>query len=184
VGFWEALRIFIQDNSTAIGWTLFVLVVVTLISLLVYGWTKVESKAGLDIDDREEDFFGDLGEADIQRLEHLPEEVRQSTKNLLSEADRLWNSGKIDQAIIFLFGHRLLQLDRAGAIRLSRGKTNQQYLREIGTSTDIRQALRSTVVLFEQSYFGRYTIASDAFAQIRSEQELFDQFLAATTRKS
>ena len=41
-------------------------------------------------------------------------------------------SRELSAAIIYLFSHQLLQLDRRQVIHLTKGKTNRQYLREIG----------------------------------------------------
>ena len=52
--------------------------------------------------------------------------------NLLDEARRHWQEGDFAQAIIYLFSFQLVHLDKQQIIRLNKGKTNRQYLREIG----------------------------------------------------
>ena len=65
------------------------------------------------------------------RVESLPLAVDARRLDLLAEAQRCRERGDYGRAIIFLFSHQLLQLDKHGRIRLARGKTNRQYLREI-----------------------------------------------------
>jgi cell division protein FtsB len=79
-----------------------------------------------------------------------------------------------------LFSHRLLLLDRAGAIRLTRGKTNHQYLREVRSRAILHSLLSETVQLFEQSFFGRYALDAARFDEVRATQEQFMQALRQT----
>ncbi len=69
------------------------------------------------------------GRAD--RVEALPLPVDARHLDLLAEAQRCRQQGEYGRAIVFLFSHQLLQLDKHGRIHLARGKTNRQYLREI-----------------------------------------------------
>ena len=112
------------------------------------------------------------------RLEQLPVEVRRIQGDLLAEADRLRQSGRYDEAIIYLFGYRLLQLDRNHLIRLARGKTNLQYLRELASRRELQGIMRETVRLFERSYFGRYEISSDEYEALRGQQTAFESLLS------
>ena len=86
---------------------------------------------------------------------------------LRSEAERLMNEGEYDQAIILLFGHQLLLLDRVGMLRLNRGKTNRKYVRETrALDPESADRLQGTVTAFERSYFGRHLITAREFADL------------------
>jgi len=113
-------------------------------------------------------------EQTLERMKHLPAELRRTDVNLRSEAHRLMQSGNYDQAIILLFGHQLLLLDRFGMLRLNRGKTNRKYVRETRSSDPTAaKSLQTTVTAFERSYFGRHTISQREFANIwQANQQL------------
>lgn len=99
------------------------------------------------------------------QIEQLPVELRRTGIHLRDEAERLMHAGQYDQAIILLFGHQLLLLDRAAWLQLSRGKTNRQYVREAAVANAAAgRILRHTAAAFERSYFGRYPITADEFA--------------------
>src|SRR6478752_6476413 len=67
---------------------------------------------------------------DADRVEALPFKVRAATTDFLAEARRLYDAGQYSEAIIYLFSYQLVELDRNQVIRLAKGKTNRQYLRE------------------------------------------------------
>ncbi len=99
-------------------------------------------------------------------MKHLPAELRRTDVNLRSEAERLMREGQYDQAIILLFGHQLLLLDRFGMLRLNRGKTNRKYVRETrAVDGELAGRLQDTVNAFERSYFGRHSIAQREFVR-------------------
>ena len=105
-------------------------------------------------------------EQTLERMKHLPKELRRTDVNLRSEAQRLMQDSQYDQAIILLFAHQLLLLDRYGMLRLNRGKTNRKYIRETrGTNEAVANCLESTVASFERSYFGRHKITRNEFAE-------------------
>ena len=104
-------------------------------------------------------------EQTLERMKHLPKELRRTDVNLRSEAQRLMQDSQYDQAIILLFAHQLLLLDRYGMLRLNRGKTNRKYIRETRASNEqLANCLESTIASFERSYFGRHKITRNEFA--------------------
>ncbi len=104
-------------------------------------------------------------EQTLERMKHLPKELRRTDVNLRSEAQRLMQDAQYDQAIILLFAHQLLMLDRYGLLRLNRGKTNRKYIRETRASSEqVAGCLESTVASFERSYFGRHKITRNEFS--------------------
>ena len=73
---------------------------------------------------------------------------------LLGQAREYYLAENYDEAIIFLFSYELVELDRRSLIRLAVGKTNRQYLRELGARTALASLLGQTMVAFEDVYFG------------------------------
>lgn len=160
-----------------LGWIVVGGLMLLVVGLLVYAFLRIEeaeagsAAGGAAPEEREQDFK--------RRLENLPVDVRRPSGDLLEEADRLAAAGQIDEAIIYLFGHRLLQLDRHHIIRLARGKTNRQYLAEMVGRSELRSIMRETVDIFEASYFGRHEITAEQFASVRASQTPFEALLAS-----
>ena len=82
---------------------------------------------------------------------------------LLAEARRLYDAGQYSEAIIYLFSHELVELDKHQVIRLSKGKTNRQYLRETRKSPLLAGLLENTMVAFEDAFFGNKQLSRDVF---------------------
>lgn len=102
---------------------------------------------------------------DVDRVEALPFAVRNPTGDFLAEARRLYEAGDYSEAIIYLFSYQLVELDRQHLIRLAKGKTNRQYLRELRAKPALRSILETTVVRFEDAFFGRKTLTRERFEQ-------------------
>jgi hypothetical protein len=96
--------------------------------------------------------------SEIDRIEELPFQVRRPQSNLLSEAELHYRQGDFNEAIIYLFSYQLLQLDKGHVIRLTRGKTNRQYLREARKNSSLGELLQKTVVAFEDVFFGNHEL--------------------------
>lgn len=123
---------------------------------------------------------GPIDNQTLERVKHLPAELRRTDVNMRDEAKRLMQAGMFDQAIILLFGHQLLLLDRAGMLRLNRSKTNGKYIRETRAADDMAaHRLRQTADSFERSYFGRHAITSDEFARLWTLNEALEADIVA-----
>ena len=118
----------------------------------------------------EEDVF-----TDEQRVENLPFEVRRPRANLLAEARRLYELGKFGEALVYLFSYQLLQLDKNHWIRLRKGKTNRQYLQEIRHRQELRGILQTTMIPFEDFFFGHYQIERERFESCWGRLDEFHQ---------
>lgn len=165
--------------STIIGWVLFAISLVALITMLVFLVMRMEPTEDIKTATSSSGDSEPTAE-ELAKLEHLPIEVATNQGNLLERADQLRQTGRLGEAIIYLFSQRLLQLDRCHAIRLSRGKTNQQYLRELRGRADLQGVMQRTVASFERSFFGGYSLTTEEYDRIRNEQASFDAFLAAS----
>lgn len=171
--YWRVWQWLLQNYSTIIYWVLLGTLVIALIILLVWVMSRLDPRSNeLGRDTRQATSEAERI-ADLERMENLPVQVQASGRDLLAEADRLRAANRLADAIIYLFSHRLLVLDRAGAIRLSRGKTNHQYLREVRNRTGLYPLFSDTVQLFEQSYFGGYAIDTAKFDAVRDSEAQF-----------
>lgn len=167
LSFWETL-------GRMMSWTLLTGLLLLLIAAIAYafmiynrsqsggsGGGVSESDGGLEDQDMEE------------RLERLPVQIDHPASNLLAEAQRLMNAGRYNEAIVYLFSHELVQLDRHQLLRLARGKTNRQYLREIRQSYDLREILQQTMQAFEDSFFGDHAITRQRFQTCWNQLDRF-----------
>ncbi|MGI9473465.1 MAG: DUF4129 domain-containing protein [Rubripirellula sp.] len=154
------------------GWVLLIMLVAFAVGLLVYAISKTDVDATSGSRGKAKKLSQTPDEQMLERMKHLPAELRRTDVNLRSEAERLMREGKYDQAIILLFGHQLLLLDRIGMLRLNRGKTNRKYVRETRSADrTVAKRLQGTVTAFERSYFGRHTIGQREFSELWNSNE-------------
>ena len=106
---------------------------------------------------------GNDGATEADRIESLPFRIERPQTNLLAEARRHYLAGDYGEAMIYLFSYQLVQLDKRHLIRLARGKTNRQYLRELRTSLPLRSMLSSAMVAFEDVFFGHHPLSRERF---------------------
>jgi len=114
--------------------------------------------------------------ARLRELPLAPEESPQED-NFLTAAERAAAAGDFRRAIIWLYAYQLTELDRHQVIRLMKGKTNRQYLRELGRQSPIRQILERTIVIFEEVYFGGRTISAEKYETCYRDIPHFQQWL-------
>jgi hypothetical protein len=165
-----------------IGWLILGAMLLGLAMLLLYAFSKI-SPADVAKDDHGARGGGlKQDEQLMRRIKELPAELRRTDVDLRTEAERLMKLGELDEAIKCLFGHQLLLLDRRGALRLARGKTNGRYVSE--TRRELPEAaglLRETVAAFEASYFGRHSPTVETFRSLWMGNEQLEQLARATT---
>jgi len=153
--------------------------IVGLIALVIWLMVKafLMSEAGVAVGggtlDDEED-----ARRDAYRIEQLPFRLDKSNRaDLLSEARRLYEAGDFRGAIIYLFSYQLLLLDRHHLIRLARGKTNRQYLRETRGFRQIARMLEQVMVPFEDVFFGDHDLERERFESVWNRLPEFQQLL-------
>ncbi|HEX3657314.1 MAG TPA: DUF4129 domain-containing protein [Pirellulales bacterium] len=106
---------------------------------------------------------GPSREIDITRIEHLPVRIADGKTDLLAEARRLSTEQRYGEAMVYLYSHQLLELDRLHVIRLTRGKTNRQYLREAARAAGVKDTLATSIVAFEDVFFGHHELSRERF---------------------
>ena len=102
---------------------------------------------------------------DVDRVEALPFQLRKPTGDFLAEAQRLYEAGNFSEAVIYYYSHLLVQLDRHHVIRLTKGKTNRQYLREARSRPLLKEILERTMVAFEDVFFGHHELSRERFEE-------------------
>lgn len=114
----------------------------------------------------------------MQKLAELPFAADASRRgNLLDAARDMYQQGNFERAIVYLFGYQLLQLDRHQRIRLWKGKTNRQYLREVRQDAWISALLAETIDAFELVFFGHHTISREQFESCWKRMDKFHEQL-------
>jgi hypothetical protein len=118
----------------------------------------------------------------VDRVEALPFQVGRQVSDLLSEARRQYERGNYNEAIVYLFSHQLVELDRQHLIHLARGKTNRQLVRELGPRRELRLLVDQTMVAFEDVFFGNHALSRARFESCWFELERFDRLVQEAAR--
>ena len=128
--------------------------------------------------------FEDYDQEDItERIRNLPFELqRHQPGNLIQLARQLAQEGNYSRAMMFLFSHVLLSLDKHELIRLKRGKTNRQYLNELRRHRNISEYYRRVMVPFEDAFFGNYTISEGRFEECWNGLQQFETNIDTATQ--
>ena len=114
------------------------------------------------------------------RVEGLPTGVSTGADDPWDEALRRRERGDYAGAVICLFAHQLLTLDRLRLIRLVPGRTGRQLIRTI-VDPQWRACVAPTLRLFESVYYGRRTPTREAFEAVWTSAEAFERRVAAGT---
>jgi hypothetical protein len=130
-------------------------------------YVRADSSAGSGDGDEADE------EEDHRRVEALPLGARRKRTGLLEEARRHYEAGNYQEAIIYLFSYQLVQLDKHHLIRLAKGKTNRQYVRELGRRGTLRRMIEQTMVAFEDVFFGQRTLPRGRFETCWSRLDRF-----------
>lgn len=115
---------------------------------------------------------------DAARIEALPFRIRRGDIDLLAEAKRLYEEGKFGEAIIYLFSYQLVEMDRHQVIRLARGKTNRQYLRDLRRQPPLRSLIERSMVAFEEVFFGGHVLDRARFEAVWQQLGQFNALVA------
>ena len=160
-----------------LGWTMLVMALVAVGYLLVRAFVAAESGFASGEAVKE----GELGAGDVDRVDSLPFQLKAPQTDLLSEARRQYDLGNYRDAIIYLYSYQLVTLDKHQLIRLTKGKTNREYLREIRRRGDLFGLLRVTMLAFEDVFFGNHPLDRGRFESCWSGLDAFHRSLEQAT---
>ena len=154
-------------------WGAIVVLLIAIAAAFIWAYVNRENlSAG-------EDTTADKGRvADRARIEALPFPMRRDRRDLLGEARRHYEEGNFAEAIIYLFSHELVEMDKRQIIRLVKGKTNRQYLSDIRRLPRLRRIIDQTMVAFEDVFFGNHPLDRARFEACWRAVPEFDQLLA------
>ena len=153
------------------GWSLIGLVILLLLVLLIRAMANRGVELQLDVSHTR-----DRITTDVDRIEQLPVPIKRNLSDLLGEARRHYEQGNYNEAIIYLYSYLLVELDKTQHIRLLRGQTNRQYLREMrdGPAT-ISDLVERTMVAFEDVFFGEKNLERSRFESCYNQLGEFHQ---------
>jgi hypothetical protein len=154
-----------------IFWLVVATIILFLIFLLVRAFMNREE--ALVVNTRVK--ISEATEDEQQRIESLPFTMAKPRGDLLDEAMAAYQAGNYRLAVIFLYSYLLIQLDRNQQIHLARGKTNRMYLRELKRSPKLKTILETTMVAFEDVFFGNHNLSREAFETCWNQLDEFHQ---------
>jgi hypothetical protein len=174
---WQQFLRLVWKFVTWAFWIGIAVLLAVLTALLVRSFLTRES--GADEATADSETFESRTEEEL--LEHLPFTVRRPTADLLGEARRHYEAGRYGEAVIYLFSYQLVQLDKHQLLRLTRGKTNRQYLSELWERADVRAILERTMVAFEDVFFGHHDLDRARFETCWTRLDEFHQRIEEAT---
>lgn len=140
----------------------------------IYRWRKLNSEG--EYDER-------LATRTVeQSMRELSFNVDFSGGDFCAEAEKAYRSGDLRNAIIYLFSYVLVSLDQKGHIRLRKGKTNREYLREIRGKSGLAKFYQRVMVPFEETFFGDYQLEQKEFESCWSQLGQFQKDVVQTSR--
>lgn len=159
-------------------WTAVLALFAALAYLLIRAYLNREGRAAGAADGSTERLALDDG----ARIEALPFRVRSGPLGLLDEARRHYEQGDFRQAIVYLFSYELVEMDKQQVIRLAKGKTNRQYLRETRPRPLLRSLVEQTMVAFEDVFFGDHSLDRSRFESCWRRLDEFQSLIAPEGR--
>ena len=151
IGFWEGIQ--------WVVWAILVIFLVVSIGLLIRVMWQHDRMPGQISAAMQQDALA----REAEQIENLPFPVERPKSDLLGEARHNYELGNYGEAIVYLFSYQLVHLDKHQLIRLAKGKTNRQYLRELRDRQGVRGMLRQTMIVFEEFFFGDHVIEKNRF---------------------
>ena len=163
ITFWEVVAIVVLA-----------IVVFGLVWLLIRAYLNREELAAVGDSTRVRQATVD----DAARIEALPFQIRQRDIDLLAEARRLYEQGNYSEAIVYFFSYQLVEMDRHQVIRLAKGKTNRQYLRDLRRQPMLQEIIERSMVAFEEVFFGGHELNRARFESVWHQLGQFTAFVA------
>lgn len=170
-----------SGNFFDFGWMtpglirLFLLVPVVVICILV-AWMVM--RANFAVRDSQNDDADGRRRSIAESIKHLPFELDSNVEgDFRFHASQAYQAGNYKRAVICLFSHVLVSMDQNGILRLKKGKTNRQYLREIRTHQELAKYYGQVMVPFEETFFGDHPIGKLTFEECWSGLDQFQSNL-------
>ncbi|MDG1874640.1 MAG: hypothetical protein P8J27_12065 [Mariniblastus sp.] len=158
----------------ALTWIAIVAVVLIFVAVLIWAILRMGSAT------QSEDDSAALKRSMEESIKQLPFELGSSTGDFRGLAETAYSQGDFAKAITYLFSHVLISLDQKGLIRLKKGKTNRQYLRELHGYRSLADYYRDVMVPFESVFFGDHDLKQSEFETCWSQLDSFQMGVQQT----
>jgi hypothetical protein len=158
----------LMQTIQVLFWIVFALLLLLVVYVMVRAFVSFEAGTAAAAQRS-----ASIASGDADRVESLPFQVERPLADLLEEARRHYDAGRFGEAIIYLYSYQLVELDKHQVIRLTKGKTNRQYLREVRRRSGLGELLERTMIAFEDVFFGNHRLGRSRF---ESCWESLDQF--------
>lgn len=108
-----------------------------------------------------------------ESIKELPFQLESANGDFRQLVQQAMARGDYRTAVIYLFSHVLVSLDQKGLIRLRKGKTNRQYLRELRPHRSLADYYQRIMVPFESVFFGDHEPDPEEVSRCWSHLEQF-----------
>ena len=137
-----------EGFATFVYWLLWIVLGIAFTILIVWVVRNVDVRQPLSREETESD------RTRAQSVAQLPFQIDTGDEDFRSLAAKAFQANDYRQAIIWLFSHVLVSLDQKNLIRLKKGKTNRQYLRELADDRHLSDYYTDVMLPFEATFFG------------------------------
>lgn len=167
----------LTEGLTLLIWGVIGLILAALVYALIRAFLNREASVATDS-------TGQQSVAEIDRTEALPIPIEKNISDLLAAARKAYDEGNYRLAIVYLYSHELVELDKHQVIHLAKGKTNRQYLREVMRAgrKALGGVLEQTQNLFEEAFFGGRAIGPAEFEPCWNALGDFDRLVREAGR--
>lgn len=151
-----------------------ILGIALFIALLVELWRRYEPAAG--------QLPSSPSSSPIGRITGLPAGLNPELGDPWAEALRCRERGDYSRAIVCVFAHQLIALERLRVLRLAPGRTGRQLVRAIDDPR-LRGPVEQTLRLFETVYYGQVTPSAAVFESVWSHAQEFERLITEGARR-
>ncbi|MEZ6094501.1 MAG: DUF4129 domain-containing protein [Pirellulaceae bacterium] len=117
-------------------------------------------------------------------VQDLPFQLESGPKDCRVACAEAMRNGDFSKAIVYLFSHALLFADEHDLVRLRKGKTNRQYLRELVQHEVARNYLERLLLPFESVFFGGHEANREIVESLWSDLASFESSVSNRTREA
>ncbi|MEQ1904068.1 MAG: DUF4129 domain-containing protein [Pirellulaceae bacterium] len=150
------------------------LLLVAMILMILLIWIASRTEIGKNNQLPKLDF-----EHNRELIRSLPFQLDVEIGDCRQLAERAYQQGDYRKAMIYLFSHSLIHLDQHDLLRLRRGKTNRQYLREVSRFQAVAAYLNTLIVPFEAVFFGNKALSREQFETVWNGLNSFEHQVQA-----
>ncbi len=165
----------IDPSAATATWLIWLAWGALAVALAVIAYYLIKAFLNREARGAKESASDEMEDPESNPLESLPAKVNRAKGDLLDECRRLYEVGNYNLAIIYLFAYQLIKLDQNQWLRLAKGKTNRDYLRELAVKPELSGILGRTMVPFEDVFFGGHQLDRASFEACWQEVDRFQR---------